>query len=61
MRRTLQTVGMLGPAACLLIAVSPITDGSPSAASAWITVGLGLSAMTLGESVLSSSPCNHLD
>eukprot|EP00887_Chlorella_sp_A99_P007577 scaffold28.g7577.t1 len=46
-RRTLQTVGMLGPAACMVAAASPLTDGSPGAASAWITMGLGLNALTL--------------
>lgn len=55
-RRTLQTVGMLGPAACMLAAASPLTDGNPTAASAWVTVGLGLNALTLaGVSV------SHLD
>ncbi len=55
-RRVLQAVGMLGPAACMLLAVSPLTDGSPSAASAWVTVGLGFNALTLaGVSV------SHLD
>ena len=46
-RRSLQTVGMLGPAACMVVAASPLTDGSPAAASAWITLGLGLNALTL--------------
>ncbi|KAK9828817.1 hypothetical protein WJX72_002260 [[Myrmecia] bisecta] len=55
-RRTLQLIGMLGPAACLLISVSPITDNSASLASAWITIGLGLSAFTLGAVSVS-----HLD
>lgn len=55
-RRVLQTVGMLGPAACMVAAASPLTDGNPGAASAWITVGLGLNALTLaGVSV------SHLD
>lgn len=44
----LQVIGMLGPAACLLLAVSPVVGGSPSVASALITVGLGFSALTLG-------------
>lgn len=52
----LQTAGMLGPAACLMAAVSPIVDGSAEAASALITVGLGLSALTLG-----AVSVNHLD
>ena len=47
-RRVMQTAGMVGPAVCMLAAASPLTDGSPSAASAWITVGLGLNALTLG-------------
>ncbi len=55
-RRVLQTIGMLGPAACMLVAASPLTDGDPGAASAWVTVGLGLNALTLaGVSV------SHLD
>jgi ACS family sodium-dependent inorganic phosphate cotransporter len=44
----LQVVGMLGPALCLLLAVSPVVGGSPVMASSLITVGLGLSALTLG-------------
>jgi ACS family sodium-dependent inorganic phosphate cotransporter len=55
-RRVLQSVGMLGPAACMVAAASPLTDGNPSAASAWITVGLGLNALTLGAVSVS-----HLD
>lgn len=55
-RRVLQTVGMLGPAACMVAAASPLTEGDPAAASAWITLGLGLNALTLaGVSV------SHLD
>jgi len=45
-RRVLQVVGMVGPAACLLSAVDPSV--SAEGASAVITVGLGLSALTLG-------------
>lgn len=52
----LQVVGMLGPAACLLLAVSPLVAGSASAASFLITCGLGLSALTLG-----GVSSNHLD
>ncbi|WIA14336.1 hypothetical protein OEZ85_002865 [Tetradesmus obliquus] len=52
----LQLAGMLGPAACLMAAVSPIVGGSAEAASALITVGLGLSALTLG-----AVSVNHLD
>ena len=39
---------MMGPAACLLLAVSPAVGASPATASALITVGLGLSALSLG-------------
>jgi len=39
---------MLGPACCLLLAVSPLTDGSPGTASALVTASQGLSALTLG-------------
>jgi ACS family sodium-dependent inorganic phosphate cotransporter len=52
----LQLVGMLGPAACLMAAVSPIVGGSAATASALITVGLGLSALSLG-----AVSVNHLD
>ena len=44
----LQVVGMLGPASCLLLAVSPAVGASPALASTLITVGLGLSALSLG-------------
>jgi ACS family sodium-dependent inorganic phosphate cotransporter len=55
-RRVLQTTGMVGPAICMVAAASPLTDGSPAGASAWVTLGLGMSALTLaGVSV------NHLD
>jgi ACS family sodium-dependent inorganic phosphate cotransporter len=47
-RVALQVVGMVGPAVCLLAAVSPTTGAGAAAASALITVGLGLSALTLG-------------
>lgn len=47
-RRQLQVVSMVGPAACLVIAASPLCAGSASAASASVTVGLGLSALSLG-------------
>jgi ACS family sodium-dependent inorganic phosphate cotransporter len=47
-RIALQLAGMLGPAGCLLAAVSPLAAGDPGAASALITLGLGLSALTLG-------------
>ena len=55
-RRVLQTAGMLGPAACMLAAASPLTEGSPAAASAWVTAGLGLNALTLAAVSVS-----HLD
>jgi len=44
----LQVIGMLGPAACLLAAVAPGTGATAAVASALITVGLGLSALSLG-------------
>lgn len=47
-RIMLQVTGMVGPAACLLLAVSPLVGASPSLASNLITVGLGFSALTLG-------------
>ncbi|MEW5319083.1 MAG: hypothetical protein WDW38_010254 [Sanguina aurantia] len=47
-RVLLQVAGMLGPAACLLLAISPIVGASASTASNIITVGLGFSALTLG-------------
>lgn len=52
----LQLAGMLGPAACLVAAVSPLVGGSATTASALITVGLGLSALSLG-----AVSVNHLD
>lgn len=55
-RVSLQLAGMLGPAACLMAAVSPLVGGSATTASALITVGLGLSALTLG-----AVSVNHLD
>lgn len=47
-RRVLQVAGMLGPAACLVAAASPLTHSDASVASSLITVGLGMSALTLG-------------
>ncbi|KAJ9521589.1 hypothetical protein QJQ45_008921 [Haematococcus lacustris] len=47
-RTLLQVVGMLGPAVCLMLAVSPAVGASPTFASQLITVGLGFSALTLG-------------
>lgn len=55
-RRTFQTIGMIGPAICMLLAVSPVTAGSVDMCSALITLGLTLSAFSLaGVSV------SHLD
>ncbi len=39
---------MLGPAACLVIATSPIAANSVETGSLIINIGLGLSALTLG-------------
>ena len=39
---------MLGPAACLLIAVSPALENAPTGATLLITAAQGLSALTLG-------------
>lgn len=48
-RVMLQSVGMLGPGLCLLLAVSPLVGASQAGlASQLITLGLGLSALTLG-------------
>jgi ACS family sodium-dependent inorganic phosphate cotransporter len=55
-RVLLQSIGMLGPAACLMAAVSPLVGTSATAASALITLGLGLSALSLG-----AVSVNHLD
>ncbi|EFJ49564.1 hypothetical protein VOLCADRAFT_59482 [Volvox carteri f. nagariensis] len=55
-RKILQVAGMLGPAACLCLAVSPVVGASASLASALITVGLGFSALTLG-----GVSASHLD
>ncbi|GLC40516.1 hypothetical protein PLESTB_000705400 [Pleodorina starrii] len=55
-RKLLQIVGMLGPAACLCLAVSPLVGASASLASGLITVGLGFSALTLG-----GVSASHLD
>ena len=43
-----QVAGMLGPAGCLFLAVSPATEGSPATAAALLTLAQGLSALTLG-------------
>lgn len=55
-RVVFQVLGMLGPAACLLLAVSPLVGASPATASSLITVGLGFSALTLG-----GVSASHLD
>ncbi len=55
-RRALQVVGMLGPAACLLLAVSPAVGASAGFASNLITLGLGFSALSLG-----GVSASHLD
>lgn len=55
-RKALQVVGMLGPAACLCLAVSPLVGASASVASNLITLGLGFSALTLG-----GVSASHLD
>jgi ACS family sodium-dependent inorganic phosphate cotransporter len=55
-RVSLQLGGMLGPAACLLFAVSPLAEGDPNTASAAVTLGLALSALTLG-----GVSASHLD
>lgn len=56
-RVLLQVVGMLGPAVCLLLAVTPLVGASqPGLASVLITMGLGLSALTLG-----GVSASHLD
>jgi ACS family sodium-dependent inorganic phosphate cotransporter len=44
----LQVAGMVGPAACLLVAVSPALEGNPMGATALVTGAQGLSALTLG-------------
>lgn len=55
-RQVFQSVGMLGPAACLFLATSPLVSSSAETCSAIITIGLGLSAFSLaGVSV------SHLD
>ncbi|KXZ55720.1 hypothetical protein GPECTOR_2g1270 [Gonium pectorale] len=55
-RRVLQVAGMLGPAACLCLAVSPLVGASAGLASNLITLGLGFSALTLG-----GVSASHLD
>jgi len=55
-RRGLQVIGMLGPATCLVLAGNPQVASSPEVAAGFVTVGLGLSALTLG-----GVSANHLD
>ena len=55
-RVALQTVGMVGPAVCMLLAASPLVSDSAELCSALISVGLALSALTLGAVSVS-----HLD
>jgi hypothetical protein len=45
----MQCAAMLGPAAALLAAASPLASGSASLAVAFITVGMGLSALSSSE------------
>ena len=55
-RTRLQAAGMLIPAACLLLAVSPVAAGSASLGALCIDCGLAASALTLG-----GVSANHLD
>jgi ACS family sodium-dependent inorganic phosphate cotransporter len=55
-RRGLQTVGMLVPAAALVAAASPAAAGSPAAGAALVDLGLAASALCLG-----GVSVNHLD
>ena len=55
-RVRLQAAGMLIPAACLLLAVSPVAAGSASLGALCIDCGLAASALTLG-----GVSANHLD
>ncbi|GMH39538.1 hypothetical protein BSKO_07436 [Bryopsis sp. KO-2023] len=55
-RRLFQAAGMIGPAFCLSLAVSPLVPSSAATCSVLINIGLGFSALTLaGVSV------SHLD
>ena len=55
-RRAAQCAGTLGPALCLLVAASPLTEGNATLAAVAVDLGLALSALTLaGVSV------SHLD
>jgi ACS family sodium-dependent inorganic phosphate cotransporter len=49
MLAVLQVAGMLGPAACLFAAASPISAHSPYLATGLITVAMGMSALTCSE------------
>lgn len=44
----MQVIGMLGPACCLVLAVSPALEDTPSRAAVLITAAQGFSALTLG-------------
>jgi ACS family sodium-dependent inorganic phosphate cotransporter len=55
-RRGLQTVGMLVPAAALVAAAAPAAAGSPAAGAALVDLGLAASALCLG-----GVSVNHLD
>jgi hypothetical protein len=44
-----QVAGMMGPAACLFAAASPLSAHSPYVATGLITLGMGLSALTCSE------------
>jgi hypothetical protein len=46
----LQVAGMIGPAACLFAAASPVVH-SPYLATGLITLGMGLSALTCSKSL----------
>jgi hypothetical protein len=43
-----QVAGMLGPALCLTVAMTPVAAGNADLATGLITVAQGLSALTLG-------------
>lgn len=47
-RRLFQSIGMIGPAVCLSIVVSPFMPKSAGLCSVLISIGTGLSSLTLG-------------
>ncbi|KAF8061950.1 AMY1.2 [Scenedesmus sp. PABB004] len=55
-RVLMQVAGMLGPAACLFAAASPLSAHSPYMATGLITLGMGMSALTC-----SGVSASHLD